>query len=175
MIFGPEQNYGEGKVDNVISPAATLTDGGDTVNVYCSADTSIALAKGSVKAMLAWLDAHSQTLLRTPTPCYHKPAEGSDRDSRAPLPASGPRAPRFPKQTQAAAQVADLTCRTRWHTDRDSGSRNCVPQLRQPRDLFRQDRPGPGLPGGSPTSRSGRITRSTAAALDFRGGGPFAI
>ena len=68
-IFGPEENYERrGEVDNVVFPCGhTLTDGGDTVNVYYgAADTSIALARGSVKAMLAWLDEHSSDAAEDP-------------------------------------------------------------------------------------------------------------
>lgn len=60
-IFGPETPYErEGDVDNVAFPCGyTLGDDADTLNLYYgAADTSIALATGSVRKLLAWLDAH---------------------------------------------------------------------------------------------------------------------
>jgi predicted GH43/DUF377 family glycosyl hydrolase len=68
-IFGPEQGYERrGDVDNVVFPCGyTLTDGGDTVNLYYgAADTSIAVATGSVKSMLRWLDEHSSQTAEDP-------------------------------------------------------------------------------------------------------------
>lgn len=59
-IFGPEADYERnGDVGNVVFPCGTTLDpDGDTLRVYYGcADTSIALATGSVRAMLAWLDA----------------------------------------------------------------------------------------------------------------------
>lgn len=58
-IFGPDEPYEKhGDVDNVVFPCGyTLGPDGDTLNVYYgAADTCIALATGSIKAMLAWLD-----------------------------------------------------------------------------------------------------------------------
>lgn len=60
-IFGPEAPYErEGDVDNVAFPCGyTLADDGDTIHVYYgAADTCVALATGSVRGMLKWLDAH---------------------------------------------------------------------------------------------------------------------
>ncbi len=57
-IFGPEAPYERsGDVPNVVFPCGvTLADDGDTLRVYYgAADTSIGLATGSVKALLAWL------------------------------------------------------------------------------------------------------------------------
>jgi predicted GH43/DUF377 family glycosyl hydrolase len=61
-IFGPEERYEQrGDVDNVVFPCGyTVLPDGDTVNLYYgAADTSIALAVGSVSAMLEWLDENS--------------------------------------------------------------------------------------------------------------------
>lgn len=58
-IFGPEEHYERrGDVDNVVFPCGyTIAPDGDTIRVYYgAADTSIALATGSIKAMLDWLD-----------------------------------------------------------------------------------------------------------------------
>lgn len=58
-IFGPEAPYEqEGDVANAAFPCGhTLAADGDTFNVYCgAADTSIALAAGSVRELLDWLD-----------------------------------------------------------------------------------------------------------------------
>ncbi|MDZ4805274.1 MAG: glycosidase [Candidatus Eisenbacteria bacterium] len=60
-IFGPEAPYErEGDVGNVAFPCGyTLGADGDTLNVYYgAADTSVALATGSVGEMLRWLDEH---------------------------------------------------------------------------------------------------------------------
>jgi predicted GH43/DUF377 family glycosyl hydrolase len=61
-IFGPEAPYEQdGDVDNVAFPCGyTLGADGDTLNLYYgAADTSIALATGSVRELLEWLDQHS--------------------------------------------------------------------------------------------------------------------
>lgn len=58
-IFGPEASYEQrGDVDNVVFPCGTtLAPDGDTIHLYYgAADKSIALAIGSVRALLAWLD-----------------------------------------------------------------------------------------------------------------------
>jgi predicted GH43/DUF377 family glycosyl hydrolase len=58
-MFGPETPYERsGDVGNVTFPCGTtLGADGDTLYVYYgAADTSIALATGSVRAMLRWLD-----------------------------------------------------------------------------------------------------------------------
>jgi predicted GH43/DUF377 family glycosyl hydrolase len=60
-IFGPETPYERfGDVGNVAFPCGlTLDDDGDTINLYYgAADTSIALATGSVRELLRWLDEH---------------------------------------------------------------------------------------------------------------------
>ena len=60
-IFGPEAPYErQGDVDNVTFPCGyTIADDGDTLHLYYgAADTCIALATGSIKEMLNWLDAH---------------------------------------------------------------------------------------------------------------------
>ena len=59
-IFGPETTYERsGDVNNVAFPCGyTMGADGDTINLYYGgADTSIALATGSVKKLLGWLDA----------------------------------------------------------------------------------------------------------------------
>jgi len=58
-IFGPEELYEQhGDVGYVVFPCGyTLAPDGDTLNLYYgAADSSIALATGSVRAMLAWLE-----------------------------------------------------------------------------------------------------------------------
>lgn len=60
-IFGPEAPYErEGDVGNVAFPCGTtLGADGDTVYLYYgAADTSLALATGSLRRMLGWLDEH---------------------------------------------------------------------------------------------------------------------
>lgn len=61
-FFGPEAPYElHGDVGYVIFPCGhTLAPDGDTIRIYYgAADTSIALATGSVSAMLEWLGQHS--------------------------------------------------------------------------------------------------------------------
>lgn len=61
-FFGPEEPYEQrGDVDNVVFPCGcTLGADGDTLNLYYgAADTSIAMATGSVGAMLQWLSERS--------------------------------------------------------------------------------------------------------------------
>ena len=61
-VFGPEEPYEvNGDTDNVIFPCGyTITADGDTIHLYYgAADTSIAMATGSIKAMLDWLRDHS--------------------------------------------------------------------------------------------------------------------
>ncbi len=61
-VFGPEDPYEvHGDVDNVVFPCGcTIAPDGDTVRLYYgAADTSIALATGSIRGMLEWLDEHS--------------------------------------------------------------------------------------------------------------------
>ena len=60
-IFGPEAPYErEGDVGYVTFPCGyTLGDDGDAINLYYgAADTSIALATGSIRQILHWLDEH---------------------------------------------------------------------------------------------------------------------
>lgn len=60
-IMGPEVAYERrGDVDNVVFPCGyTLAADGDTIHLYYgAADTSIALATGSVRAILDWLEQH---------------------------------------------------------------------------------------------------------------------
>jgi len=58
-IFGPEESYEcRGDVDNVVFPCGyTVAGDGDTIRMYYgAADTSIALATGSINALLEWLE-----------------------------------------------------------------------------------------------------------------------
>lgn len=58
-VFGPEEAYEQhGDVGNVMFPCGyTLAPEGDTLHLYYgAADTSIALATGSVRAMQEWLE-----------------------------------------------------------------------------------------------------------------------
>jgi predicted GH43/DUF377 family glycosyl hydrolase len=60
-IFGPEAPYErEGDVGNVAFPCGyTIADDGDTINLYYGgADTCVALATGSIRHLLSWLDKH---------------------------------------------------------------------------------------------------------------------
>jgi predicted GH43/DUF377 family glycosyl hydrolase len=60
-VLGPEEPYEvNGDVDNVIFPCGyTLASDRDTIRIYYgAADTSIAMASGSVSAMLDWLQNH---------------------------------------------------------------------------------------------------------------------
>ncbi len=60
-VFGPEARYErEGDVANVVFPCGvTIGDDGDTINMYYgAADTCLALAKGSISQVLAWLARH---------------------------------------------------------------------------------------------------------------------
>jgi predicted GH43/DUF377 family glycosyl hydrolase len=57
-IFGPEESYERhGDVDNVVFPCGyTIASDGDTIHMYYgAADTSIALATGSIRELLEWL------------------------------------------------------------------------------------------------------------------------
>ncbi len=61
-IFGPERDYERlGDVGDVVFPCgSTIGDDGDTLNLYYgAADTSIALATGSIREMLDWLHENS--------------------------------------------------------------------------------------------------------------------
>jgi predicted GH43/DUF377 family glycosyl hydrolase len=62
-VFGPEASYEcAGDVGYVAFPCGyTVRDDGDTINLYYgAADTSVALATGSIKEMLGWLDRHGE-------------------------------------------------------------------------------------------------------------------
>lgn len=57
-VFGPEEPYEQrGDVDNVVFPCGhTIAPDGDTIHLYYgAADTSIALANGSINSILEWL------------------------------------------------------------------------------------------------------------------------
>jgi predicted GH43/DUF377 family glycosyl hydrolase len=63
-IFGPETEYErQGDVQDVVFPCGyTIAPDGDTINLYYgAADSSIALAHGSVRALLSWLDANGHS------------------------------------------------------------------------------------------------------------------
>jgi len=65
-IFGPEEPYErEGDVGNVVFPCGyTVASDGDTVNLYYgAADTCMALATGSIRRMLDWLERTGQPSL----------------------------------------------------------------------------------------------------------------
>ena len=58
-VFGPEERYEQrGDVGNVVFPCGyTIAPDGVTLHLYYgAADSSIALATGSVRAMLEWLE-----------------------------------------------------------------------------------------------------------------------
>ncbi|MBK7631209.1 MAG: glycosidase [Ignavibacteriales bacterium] len=60
-FFAPEEQYEKnGDVGNVVFPCGyTIGPDGDSINIYYgAADTCIALATGSIKEMLKWLDEH---------------------------------------------------------------------------------------------------------------------
>ncbi|MCW8849028.1 MAG: glycosidase [Melioribacteraceae bacterium] len=60
-MFAPEEPYEQhGDVGNVVFPCGyTIDKDKDTINIYYgAADTSIALATGSIKEMLNWLEQH---------------------------------------------------------------------------------------------------------------------
>jgi predicted GH43/DUF377 family glycosyl hydrolase len=63
-IFAPEAPYERGgDVNDVVFPCGqTIGADGDTIHLYYgAADSSIALATGSIKCLLAWLDANATT------------------------------------------------------------------------------------------------------------------
>jgi predicted GH43/DUF377 family glycosyl hydrolase len=63
-MFGPETEYErQGDVQDVVFPCGyTIAPDGDTINLYYgAADSSIALAHGSVRALLSWLDANGHS------------------------------------------------------------------------------------------------------------------
>jgi len=60
-IFGPETSYERtGDVNDVVFPCGQTIDAdGDTINLYYgAADSCIALATGSIRALLVWLEAN---------------------------------------------------------------------------------------------------------------------
>jgi predicted GH43/DUF377 family glycosyl hydrolase len=61
-VFAPEAPYElSGDVANVVFPCGyTVAKDGDTMNLYYgAADTSICLATGSIRQMLAWIKEHN--------------------------------------------------------------------------------------------------------------------
>jgi predicted GH43/DUF377 family glycosyl hydrolase len=61
-MFGPEAPYEcNGDVNDVVFPCGqTIGADGDTIHLYYgAADSCIAMATGSIRALLAWLDQHS--------------------------------------------------------------------------------------------------------------------
>jgi predicted GH43/DUF377 family glycosyl hydrolase len=63
-MFGPETDYErQGDVQDVVFPCGyTIAPDGDTINLYYgAADSSIALAHGSILKLLVWLDAHGHS------------------------------------------------------------------------------------------------------------------
>ena len=63
-MFGPEAPYERtGDVRDVVFPCGqTIADDGDTISLYYgAADSSVALATGSIGRLLAWLDTHSSS------------------------------------------------------------------------------------------------------------------
>ena len=60
-VFGPQEPYEQrGDVDNVVFPCGyTIASDNDTIRLYYgAADTSIALATGSINTILKWLEHH---------------------------------------------------------------------------------------------------------------------
>ena len=60
-VFGPEASYERGgDVKDVVFPCGqTIGEDGDTINLYYGAgDSCVALATGSIRCMLGWLDSH---------------------------------------------------------------------------------------------------------------------
>ena len=63
-MFAPEAEYERhGDVQDVVFPCGyTVAPDGDTINLYYgAADSSIALAHGSIRALLTWLDANGHS------------------------------------------------------------------------------------------------------------------
>ena len=63
-MFAPEAEYERrGDVQDVVFPCGyTIAADGDTINLYYgAADSSIALAHGSIRSLLAWLDANGHS------------------------------------------------------------------------------------------------------------------
>lgn len=68
-VFGPREPYEmHGDVGNVVFPCGYVIDkDGDTIRMYYgAADTSIALATGSIRAMLEWLEKHPSAVEASP-------------------------------------------------------------------------------------------------------------
>jgi predicted GH43/DUF377 family glycosyl hydrolase len=64
-VFGPETDYERfGDVGNVVFPCGYILEpDGDTLRLYYgAADTCIALATGSIRQMLDWLDQHGKDI-----------------------------------------------------------------------------------------------------------------
>jgi predicted GH43/DUF377 family glycosyl hydrolase len=67
-VFAPEEDYErQGDVDNVVFPCGqTIGDDGDTISMYYgAADSCIALATASVRALLNWLYRHGKLSAET--------------------------------------------------------------------------------------------------------------
>ncbi len=65
-IFSPEEAYElSGDVDDVVFPCGyTIQPDGDTLYLYYgAADTTLALATGSIRGMLNWLEEHGRPLI----------------------------------------------------------------------------------------------------------------
>ena len=63
-MFAPEADYERhGDVQDVVFPCGyTVATDGETINLcYGAADSSIALAHGSIRALLNWLDANGHS------------------------------------------------------------------------------------------------------------------
>src|SRR5882757_303245 len=63
-MFAPEADYERrGDVQDVVFPCGyTVAEDGDTINLYYgAADSSIALAHGSIRCLLEWLDANGHS------------------------------------------------------------------------------------------------------------------
>jgi predicted GH43/DUF377 family glycosyl hydrolase len=64
-MFGPEAPYERGgDVKDVVFPCGqTIDEDGDTIRLYYgAADSTMALATGSIRCLLAWLDAHPSSI-----------------------------------------------------------------------------------------------------------------
>jgi predicted GH43/DUF377 family glycosyl hydrolase len=62
-IFGPEEPYERfGDVNNVVFPCGlTIGPDGDTIHMYYgAADKCVAVATGSLQALLDWLEEHGR-------------------------------------------------------------------------------------------------------------------
>jgi predicted GH43/DUF377 family glycosyl hydrolase len=82
-VFGPEAPYERnGDVKDVVFPCGqTIAADGDTINLYYgAADSSIALATGSIRSLLAWLDTNCGTWEDSPQ--QRDSASGSEEQQR---------------------------------------------------------------------------------------------